>query len=480
MKHPIYQFLAQHDLSQLQNLQQVIAKMSDQRINRFAERYQKLNIETVPPHENILGMTDIYPDSMDLHSLRLIDQFSIYARTIYINNPLDALINNWLQGNLSSPYMHMRLTQKTDEFKKQLYQDIQYLLFLKPLVEAEIVVLIKANVTPLNSENLLYASSFYSPEGKLSDLHKDETEPEEPPIPEEIDMFADERLKMYFSQVRDGELKPIYDRPIDLSVDPLTTSDKISFQFDTDPIYWPYHMQTQIKMTGEDTFTGVFSFKDGVTIDEMMFRNWVKDKRKEVIKIRVNRLMNDIANAGSLRAKFMTTLPVSRDLSQLKFPEDTSTQAQVLKSLILELPYFDRATPKSVVEARNNETAFLDFISSMEDAFKQISEEPKSEKYDQRVQEIFRDIMTKPVKKIEQRLAAMQKTTFIDSGKLLFGTLFIVLATGYVNMLNEAYLAGLSGLMGQISLLGRKYETNEEIQEMPSFYYWRATKPKGK
>jgi hypothetical protein len=152
----IYKFLAQYNLDKTDKVQSELMKMSSRRIERFTQRYINLAKRRLLPAKSQMGMTDIYPDSSGVRiPVELIEQFSIYARKIYIHDPLLQLSVEWNEGGFRSPYMYMNSQEKLNTFKRSIHNSIQYLLYLRPLVEADIVFLTTMAVSAPNIEGTI-------------------------------------------------------------------------------------------------------------------------------------------------------------------------------------------------------------------------------------------------------------------------------------------------------------------------------------
>lgn len=454
-----------------EQIRKVIIRFSEQRLNRFADRYISLARDSkVITHQQ--GMTNIYPDSSTTElPLELIKQFSIYAHTIFIHDPLLKWAESWLSSNIANRYV----ADKKDRGIMYLENILSYILKLKPLVDSEIVVLIPYSITESPKDNPIYLTDFYSPEGrvdKVLDKSNDESS-----IPEAIDNYATEQLKIYLAKYNDGRLVPDTNYPISFAEGQLKTRDKISFQFQDDPVYWPYHMVSQMQFGDEGHISGLYSFKD-VEIEPDIFQHWVLDKRSEVINLRVNALLQDIFFATQLKAKLITNSKVSKDLAFSR-TDDTSISANVIRNLInLQLPYFDQATFTSIAQARKNEGSFLEFISALEKAFTQIDALSNDENYSIEVDIILRDLLTRPIAEVEQSLKKLEKSIFRDSGLLALGTLICSTAALSGNLFAEAVVIVLTGIIPELSNLGKYRTRHDELSHMPSFFYWDATRKK--
>ena len=466
----MYEFFRRYNLINPELIRTRISRFSNQALTNFTQRYIEIARNRIVDVESHLGMTDIYPDSSStVLPIVLIKQFSIYTRKIYIHDPLLTLAEMWHDHGFNA-YKHLNLDMGIVKFKSQLCETIIYLLDLKPLVESKIITLIDLSIPMSNREAAIYLQDFYTKDGQAGIQSSDI-------LPESINILADQYLKIYQATVKDGLLEPLQNIPIYFDKKPLITSDKISFQFSGDPIHQSFHLSTKMRTSDKGNLQMFLSYRDGVSVDEDIFRQWVKAKKNQILVSRVNNLMRDIGHATKLGAKFLTNLPFSHEIALSSAKEDATTSGQVIRGLLnLKLPYFENATLESIAKARENESSFVEFVKAMDEAFRQINVLQNDANYQYHLEEIARDILIAPVMKIEQDLKNLNRTIFRDSGLLTIGTLFATILLINNTLFYEAAALAAANIVPQIGLLGKYREKENEIRQIPSFFYWDVTK----
>lgn len=471
---PLFNFLRQYKFHQQSDLINQLQKCSSQRLTRFAERYYELTSKQPSLNVSNLGLTDIYPDSsIDEVPRNLIKQFSIYAKRIYIHDPLLKVVVQWLDKGTGNPYFRQSTEHRLNNYKRDLHNAILYLLYLRPLIENEIIFLVSSNITPPNKDGSIYASDFYSPDGRLDQPTYVES------LPASMLEIVDQRLKVYKGQVENGEIVLDESQPINLFDESLKPTDKICFMFLNDEIYWSYHLSTKLTVDKETRKIRMFlDSRDGVTVNEQMFRHWVEDKKRQVVNMRVGKLMADIVNSQSLGATFITNSIVSRDLALTNYSDVAIPGVKTLQTLgQVNLPYFENASLESIVEARQNEASFIEFGSVLEKAFQQIdTTKPESQI---QAQELIKDIITSPLARIDEQMKSLQKTIFRDSGLLTVGTLLGSIALAGKSFHEAAAILAATGGFYALDRLRKNREERLSIAREPAFFYWQATR-KGK
>lgn len=466
MNDDIYDHLSAYGFDTLGQVAQRLFKLSDAELTQFFTIY-KIRAEN---HELIIaasmGQIDIYPDSWDA-SLppEVVKQLALYANRVYLHDPLLELAVNWkhYKLDLSMLVQYGTEEERTRHYLWQVTEAIELLLALRPLVKAGIV-----HFTPTflvqNHRNPgdIYTDDFYGNEVSAKPLD----------LPPAFRQYIRDHLKVVPAQYR--ERTPV------LFVDKtLTPRNTIALFFEGDP-------SPRIQLLGDtsvsDTEEGVihmhYSLEEQQP-DEVMFWNWIEGTKRQAIVERLGRLQLDILLAETARAKFLTSLPASKDLAQLGIPNEGSTKADVLTALLkMELPYFNQATFSSIAQARQNEEAFEEFRGALNAAFQEINKASSPREAQDRMQEITRDLILRPVAKIDQRMKSMRRNLFPEALILLGSLTSTIIMQG--NALAGGALLATSTIYGGAELLkARKArrEQREQIEQLPHFYYWEATHP---
>lgn len=467
----IYQFLRQYNIGDPQKTNDVLKIFSDRRLTQFAERYIEFANSIPLPKRADLGMVDLYPDSASSPiPIDLIKHFAIYVKKLYIHDPILNLSMQWIRRNFAIPYMHMKESERSESFKQDLSRTIQYILYLRPLIESNIIVLTPLAIdTNIDDVKNIYIKDFYSPTGKLVEDNF--------VIPQPLMEYCQGSLKGYYGRIENGQLVPTSDE-IDLQTNPLPTSDKICLHFGDDPYFWPFHISTRMEVVDEEQHRVrmFLDFRDDVSIDEDMFINWVNDKRKDVIKKRINGLTTDITYSEMLGATYITNLRVSHDLA---IADMDSKQGKVLTALMnLDLPYFENASPESIAQARKHEGNFTEFVTLLEQNFGNLEINAQSPDYQQRIDEMGKDVFSAPIIKIEQKMKELKGNIFRDSGLLTLGTLMATFTLFGLNLHTQAITTFLGGTTLSMGKIRKNREERQKIQEMPAFFYWDTTRKK--
>jgi hypothetical protein len=261
-------------------------------------------------------------------------------------------------------------------YKADLASAIYHLLELRPLVETGIIHLTPTNLhRQVREPGAIYAEDFYSAEGQLPGI-------EQKPLPEEVDRYCEGNLLIFPGEIKGGEIVPVTSKRILVSSADSFTTDKICFRFSSDPRYWSVHLATT-SVNDEEHISMLYRTVGNAKVDERIFRNWVAGKRTEIIHKRLNTLQDDLKLAFASGAQFITNLPVSRDLAILRLDatdEVKNKGENVLTALLnFQLPFIDNASLTSIAKARQNEVAFIEFVSTLEKTFGEIAVLPRDD-----------------------------------------------------------------------------------------------------
>ena len=370
----------------------------------------------------------------------------------------------------------MNEDEKVNHFRSELAEQIKYILQLKPLLDAGIVVLTDLSIPESEKDGSVYLHNLYSPDGRLDQILEPSVSKSSTPL--FLENLIDSKLRAYHGTIENGRMVPIYEKPIELGKTPIQTTDKICFQFQDDPIYWQFHMSTKSRSSDkENHFELFFDMSDDVQIDVNQFLNWVQDKQIEVARNRVNRLLADMVSSAKIDARFITSSPLSKYFALTQTNAQARTSDLTIKGLLeIPLPYFADASFESIARARENEEAFANFSDALNHAFPEIGKLSDSEVDDLRITENLDDTIRKPTENINQRLKQLERSIFVNSGLLTVGTLIgaAILAAG--TLYNEAAAIAAANIPLQLEKIGKYHNKYKEIEKAPSFFYWDATR----
>jgi hypothetical protein len=219
---------------------------------------------------------------------------------------------------------------------------------------------------------------------------------------------------------------------------------------------------------------GHFDLEHKESVDPSLFENWVEVKKYEVVSEVLDRLQEDLILANLARAKFVTDLESSRDLASTSLGRSSpSTNDKVVTALLkLDLPYFDNADFASIAKARQNEVAFEEFRSAMNKAFKEIETSPRSEEFQDRVTEVYQDLLISPLTKIDREMKILKRNLFLSSA-ILLGSLAATFVTQGNNLVTAAAIYAATEVAKMYKL--EKAE-EDKVKQLPSFFYWELTR----
>ncbi len=465
----LYEHLKSYGLTKRGEIRKRLAKCSEKRLVKFLGSYQQIAAKRPVITKATAGATDIYPDS-ELPSVPtdVILPLSIYANKIYLHDGLLRAVYLWQE--LDSVHYVARFQSResrVDYFRDVLAAEIEELLELRPFVEAGIVYLTPTEaVVPRRDPRALYAEDIYGPNGSMLEQLGEEL----PEVPPAVEAYCSEYLKVYPARY-DGERLP------KVLKQELTPTRMIAVSFDNDPLEKYYQLSTMTITDKEKRrFINRFDLTGQTPIDTPTFQNWVKGCRRQFLDERMQKLHLGLLLASTAGAKFITSLPVSRDLAVLNLnynsPSDALDVATAL--LRLELPYFENASPAAIVKARQNELAFEEFRLAMDKAFDTIKALPNTSAFQEEVDLVVRDVLKVPVLKVEAQMKTLGRNLFTN-GILVAGSLVGTILTN-----GNTLLAATTAFTTMAALKTYKQDKVEEdkIKQSPSFFYWQATRSK--
>ncbi len=454
-----------------------LSKFSESKLASLVESYLDIarNRPFVIPAS--LGATDIYPDSRATPMpLSIIKQLAIYAGKTYIHDPLLDLAYEWRQLDYTMPLLvkYKTRSERVAYFRENLRSVLEELILLEPLIEAGVVHLTPTElIRPQKEPGAMYLDDFIGP----GNLREDPLGPRKTTedFPPQIKEYCDRSLVVWPTAYVNGI-------PTVLESEPLAPRNMISIGFSNDPGAYKHYQLFDIRPSGEASQDSSslrhikmnFDLEHKEPVDPSMFKNWVEVKRYEVASEIIDRLQEDLVLASFARAKFVTDLGSSRDLACTSFDRGSlSTSDKVVTALLkFDLPYFDNADFASIAKARQNEVAFEEFRSAMNKAFKEIEATPQSAKFQDRVTEVYHDLLTSPLTKIDQEMKVLKRNLFLDS-VILLGSLGATFVTQGNTILTAATIYAATKVAETYKL--EKAE-EDKVKQLPSFFYWELTR----
>jgi len=472
----MYEHLAAYGFDTVEQVPQRLAHLPESDLTQFLMMYRKQAEERVLAFQADAGNIDIYPDSWDEgFPLEAVKQLAIYAHRIYLHDPLLKLVPNWqdLDFDFTELVRRSSREERVAGYYSEVMQAIQQLLLLRPLVEAGIVHFTPtALIQPRRSPRDMYLDNFYGSEGSGEKLAGLEQPLELPPA---FRSYIHEHFKVMPARYVDR-------KPVLMPDTPLTPRRMIALGFRGD--HSPHiqllgDVQTVDEEPGRLLMHYPLQETDGNEPEEAMFWQWVEGTKQQVIRERLQRLTQDIALARAARARFLTSLPASRDFAQLSTGSTPPAHHDGISSFLkMHLPYFDEANFASIAQARRNEVAFEDFRSALRKALKEVEHCSSPQEVQERLEDIHHDLLRQPLAKIDQRMKGLQRSfvpkTLIAAGTLTTGFFF----SGQM-LLAGSSLAGLFVGTATEAYQWRRDRKKEQgdMQELPSYFYWEATHP---
>ena len=479
--HEIYEHLRSHGFSKTHEVEHRLEKCSGRELSNFLESYLEIAKRRPLAIRAPLGATDIYPDSRAAPlPLVTIQQLAIYARRIYVHDPLLDMVYQWQHLDFTMPLVakYPDRSKRVAYFQAELTSTIERLLLLQPLIEAGIVHLASTELVQSRKQpGELYLDDLYGPESTRGDeLGSYKTIQDLPP---EIRKYCEASLMVWPAQLINGD-------PVLLASEPLTPRNMIAVQFPGDlPKYYQlFHIDvpptpdTSSEDNSSRRFVMFFDTKNRQPTDPRTFQNWVEGLKYERVSEILSWLQHDLIMASLARAKFITSLKSSRDLASLSLDvEPVGTSENTIAALLqFELPFFENADFASIVKARKNEAAFAEFATAMDKAFSEIEALPYSQEFQNRVNQIYRDLLIAPLSNIERQMNILKRNLFIDAAVLLGSLVATFMTQGNTLVTAAAIIAA-----AEIAKMYKQEKAEEDkIQQLPSFFYWEVIKRKAK
>lgn len=458
----IYDFLRSYDLAKPNRVQRHLDGFSESRIGILLNAYKELanNRDFVVPAQT--GAIDIYPDSWQTSdSSHLIRQLAIYANRIYLHDPLIAMVNEWESLDLSIPYqLHFKThEEKVTHFKVLLSRKIEGILQLRPLVECGIIYITPTDLAfPRKTPLTLYADDIYGPNGSALEL----IGKKKPSLSPALAEYCVDHLLLRPAVVTNGE-------PQILAEEITEPRRMVALQFIGDPNPYFYTFWDIKTNVDERRWTARWNYKSETPVDSDTFANWISGIRVETATRRAEHLALDLALATMGNAKFVTSLPASRDIAQLSaLGKDDSITSTILN---LDLPFFENASFVSIAKARRNEAAFEEFRVVLEKAIEESSKLEDGQQKAQRLEEIVRDVLIAPRAKIDAKMKSLRQNLFYDA-IILTGSLASIFITHGTPFIAASFAIAAAGLakMGKESIVKLN-----ETRGLPGFFYWEVT-----
>lgn len=466
----LFEFLKRYKLTSFADIREVVARFTDSDFDRFFTEYRELIKRRPLPKPDRQKFTNIYPDRyVEQLSFSLIKQFAIYAKTIYLHDPLLKLANSWeTQFGKHLPGFYTSPKQTIESHRIQLASTVANLLRLRHLIEADIVCLITLTLPiDLPNPNNIYLHDFYGPDGRVDGTQS-------LVLPPKLQEYFDQNVGVYSGRIVNGQIS--HSAAIQLDDPHVRATDKIVIEIRGEPVYWPYHLATVSLGEADGEIRMFFDYRDNVAVERDRFLNWARDKRNEVIRIRLGTLRQDITFSSILNANFLTNLNVSRDILTRSVSMGTNTHSNVISALIhLELPFFEQATAKSIVQARRNEAAFTEFVFALEDAIEQARSLPQSKDYQANVNQIVDDLLRRQVIKINNQMKILKRSMFRKAGIIAAASFSAFILNDASQSFLASALISAAAAVGIDKLMDRE---GSEITQNPSFFYWEVTHKK--
>ncbi len=470
----IYDHFSAYGLAQRGAVAKRLAQLSPDELAQFLAIYKRQAQQRWLATHALAGDTDIYPDSWDTAmGLDVVKQLAIYANRVYLHDRLLELASGWpsREYDPSSLFQFSSPQERERHALLEVAEAIEEMLTLRPLVEADIVYftptyLIQDHRDPRD----VYLDNFYGDEGSAETLFGQEKPFELPPA---FRTYMREHFHVVPARRENGRhmLSPS---------EVLSPRRMIALYFDDDP--FP-HIELLGDVSASDQEEGViqmhYPLDEQTSPDEAMFWSWVEGTKRKVITERVKRLQLDCEVATAAGAKFLTSLPASRDLATLSMGEQTGKSTDPVTALLrMDLPYFDRASFDSIARARQNEVAFEDFRRALNQAMREINQLSSPQEVQARIDELSRDLLRVPLARIDQRMKQLRPTLF-PGAAILAGTLLSTLLLQGSPLLAGGTILGGTVWGGTEVLKARtaRQEQLAQTKELPSFFYWELTQP---
>jgi hypothetical protein len=390
-----------------------------------------------------------------------------------VPDPLIARVSQW-QNLDFEPYLTIKFPSRDDRVKYFLHRlalEIEDLLEIQSLVDADIVHLSPSELLQYSKDpRVQYASDVYGPEGSLINVL--ELKKEQQKLPPMVLEYCNHNLITFPASLVDNE--PVIHPP-----ETLGPCDMIAIKFRGDPVpkLYQFHIMQVFDdpVTGQKGWVSSFNIHERSRIDPLTFHHWEQGSRRETTLERMDRLYKDLYLARIAKAKFITSLPASRNLAQLSLDFDIERKgSNVITALLrIDLPYFEGTDLSKIVEARRNELAFEEFRRALEKAFKEIDALPSTTEYQSRVDEVARDLLTVPLARVDKRMQTLKRNLLIEAGIILGGLTTTFVVSGDPTLLTTATGAAI---VAALKMYKGEKAKEDEIKQTPSFFYWQVTR----
>ena len=459
--HDLYKQFMKYGMDKPGNIYKRLQTISDNRLTSFLQEYKEASEKRPLVMQAQYGATDIFPDSRaNPLPHDIIRQLAIYARRIYIHDPILWMANEWLNID-SIMYLVIESPDREDriaKFRHQLAKEIAKLLILQPLVEAEIV-----HVTPA-----IYTDDFYGIDKSSNDTLGEHKVIQD--LPTAFSKYCRNYLQVKQAKYVDNE-------PITLLNEQLSPCNMIAVGFpdETKKIYHLLSIEPDPDYDREEGRIRMrFDLSGKEPVNPTMFDNWVSGSKYDFVANEVlSRLQNDLNLAAMAQAKFTTNLQSSTNLALLSLADNPAKPSDRVTSALLkfELPFFENAEFASIAKARKNEAAFAEFEFAMNKAFSEIKDLPHTQEFQKKVEEIYGDLLVAPLANISRQINILRRSLFLDA-LILVGSLSATFITQGNNLVTAAALLAAVKVVEMYKLDKAK---EDEIKQLPSFFYWDAT-----
>ncbi len=475
--HDLYTHLRSHGFLKGHNVSPRLAKFSRPKLASLLESYIDLARKRPIVFRADLGATEIYPDSRGTGlPISIIRQLAIYARRIYLHDPLLNLAYEWQQLDHNMPLLVKYKTreERTEYFKRKLDTEIEELLKLEPLVEAGIIHVAPTELTLFKRDPKdLYIDDFYGSSTLMDDATgRRKTIADLSP---QLKKYCEEKLVVFPAAF-------VNEEPTILDGEGFFPRNMIATGFADDPSVHKWYQLFDILPTGKtssDEKAGMnvqmyFDAQHKKTVDPGMFKNWVEGSKYKTVEEILDRLQNDVVLSAMAGAKFITDFPSSRDIALIDLnPASPTSSSKVVTALLkFDLPYFDRVDFSSIAKARQDEVAFEEFRIALDKAFREIDSLPQTQEFQNRVSEVYDDLLIAPIANIQRQMKILQRNLFL-SAAILLGSL----AATFVTQGNTLVTAASIYAATEVAKMYKEEKAEEDkIKQLPSFFYWELTR----
>lgn len=470
----IYEHFSAYGLAERGTVAKRLAQLAQDELAQFLAIYKRQAEFRWLAKRALAGNTDIFPDSWDTAmNLDVVKQLAIYANRVYLHDRLLELACGWpgREYKLSSLLQFSSPQERERHALLEVAKAIEEMLALRPLVEAGIVYFTPTYLVQDHRDPRgVYLDNFYGDEGSAEALFGEETPFEIPPA---FRTYMRKHFHVIPARWENG-------RHLLSTSQVLSPRRMIALYFDGD---LSPHIELLGHVSASDQEEGViqmhYPFDEQTPPDEVLFWNWVEGTKRKVMTERLKRLQLDCEIAAVAGAKFLTSLPASRDLATLSTGEQVDKGTDPVTALLrMELPYFDRASFGSIAQARRNEVAFEDFRSAFNQAMREINQLSSPQEVQARIDELSRDLLRVPLARIDQCMKQLRPALF-PGAAILAGTLLSTLLLQGSPLLAGGTILGGTIWGGTEVLKGRvaRQEHLARAKELPSFFYWELTHP---